>query len=124
MKKEVFENVLVGYNEYDKEVKDEQDNLLYTEHIKEPIYEQQVSYVDYTVDEILDILRSRRQFECFQIINRGVLWYNTLTDEQRLELDKWYKEWLDITDTFRAEYEKNPDLEIESIISSTPSWLK
>lgn len=124
MKKEIVENVLTGYNEYDKEVKDEQGNLLYTEHIKEPIYEQKVSYVDYTIDEILDILRSRRQFECFQIINRGVLWYNTLTEEQRLELDKWYKEWLDITDTFRTEYEKNPDLEIDNIIPTTPSWLK
>lgn len=124
MKKEIIENVLTGYNEYDKEVKDEQGNLLYIEHIKEPIYEQQVSYVDYTIDEILVILRSRRKFECFEIVNRGVLWYNTLTEEQRLELDKWYKEWLDITDTFRTEYEKNPDLEIDNIIPTTPSWLK
>lgn len=124
MKKEVFKNVLVGYNEYDKEVKDEQGNLLYIEHIKEPIYEQQINYVDYTLDEILEYLRSIRWSECFSVINRGVLWYNTLTDEQRLELDKWYKEWLDITDTFRTEYEKNPDLEIESIIPSTPSLLK
>lgn len=124
MKKEIIENVLTGYNEYDKEVKDEQGNLLYIEHIKEPIYEQQVSYVDYTLDEILEYLRSIRWSECFSIINRGVLWYNTLTDEQRLELDKWYKKWLDITDTYRIEYEKNPDLEIESIMPSTPSWLK
>lgn len=77
-----------------------------------------------TQKEILDILRSRRESECFQIINRGVLWYNTLTEEQRLELDKWYKEWLDITDTYRTEYEKNPNLDIETIIPITPSWLK
>lgn len=124
MKKEIVENVLTGYNEYDKEVKDEQSNLLYTEHIKEPIYEQQINYVDYTLDEILEYLRSIRWSECFSVINRGVLWYNTLTDEQRLELDKWYKEWLDITDTFRTEYEKNPDLEIDNIIPTIPSWLK
>lgn len=77
-----------------------------------------------TQKEILDILRARRESECFQIINRGVLWYNTLTEEQRLELDKWYKEWLDITDTYRTEYEKNPNLDIEIIIPITPSWLK
>lgn len=77
-----------------------------------------------TFNENLEILRLKREEKCFPIINRGVLWYNILTEEQRLELDKWYKEWLDITDTYRTEYEKNPDLDIETIIPIIPSWLK
>lgn len=77
-----------------------------------------------TEEEILDNLRLRRANECFVIINRGVLWYNTLTEEQRLELDKWYKEWLDITDTYRNAYEENPEVDIETIIPIKPTWLK
>lgn len=76
-----------------------------------------------TKEEVLDLLRTRREEECFPIINRGVLWYNLLTDEQRLELDKWYKEWLDITDTYRNTYKRNSEFDIETIIPSKPSWL-
>lgn len=73
-----------------------------------------------TKEEVLDLLRTRREEECFLIINRGILWYNTLTDEQKLELDKWYKEWLDITDTYRNAYEENPEFDIETIIPIKP----
>ena len=45
--------------------------------------------------------RERRALECFPIINRGELWYKRLTDEQKKELDSWYKDWLDITETFQ-----------------------
>lgn len=76
-----------------------------------------------TFDEKLDLLRDMREIDCFPIINRGVLWYNLLTDEQRLELDKWYKEWLDITDTYRNVYEQNLEFDIQTIIPSKPSWL-
>lgn len=76
-----------------------------------------------TKEEILNLLRTRREEECFPIINRGVLWYNLLTEEQRLELDKWYKEWLDITDTYRNTYERNSEFDIQTIIPSKPSWL-
>ena len=54
-------------------------------------------------------LRMKREHECFSVINRGVLWYNTLTEQQRLELDAWYKEWLDVTETL--------------VIPTKPSWL-
>ena len=57
-----------------------------------------------------DELRIQRQRECFSIINRGQLWYNSLTEEQLNELDIWYKEWLNVTDTF--------------IIPTKPSWLE
>ena len=71
-----------------------------------------------TTEDILNDLRTRRENECFSIINRGVLWYNTLTEEQRLELDKWYKEWLDITDKYVE------GIDIETIIPKKPEWLK
>lgn len=55
-------------------------------------------------------LRIERDAECFSVINRGWLWYDTLTEKQTKELRKWYKDWLDVTDT-----RKKPD---------RPSWLK
>ena len=55
-------------------------------------------------------LRIERDAECFSVINRGWLWYDTLTEKQTKELRKWYKGWLDVTET-----KKKPD---------KPSWLK
>lgn len=55
-------------------------------------------------------LRSRRESECFPIINRGQLWYDTLNEEQQLDLKKWYQLWLDVTQTKQ--------------IPEKPSWLK
>lgn len=43
--------------------------------------------------------RALRERECFSVINRGQLWYETLTLSQLVELRKWYKAWLNITDT-------------------------
>ena len=54
-------------------------------------------------------LRYERQNECFSIINRGKLWYDTLTPQQLEELKKWYQQWLDVTKT--------------KVIPSKPSWL-
>ena len=45
--------------------------------------------------------RQRREKECFSIVNRGQLWYNTLTDEQKAELTDWYFAWLDVTKTHK-----------------------
>jgi len=46
-----------------------------------------------------EYLRKRREKECFSIVNRGKLWYNSLTDEQLAELTEWYYKWLDVTKT-------------------------
>ena len=43
--------------------------------------------------------RQWRQTECFPVINRGRLWYDTLTEEQLSELKTWYRAWLDGTNT-------------------------
>lgn len=113
-------HVLVGYDERDVEHKDEKGNLLYTEHIKEPIYEKQKEYVAYTQDEILENLRYMRQNECFSVINRGILWYNLLTEEQQAELDTWYQAWLNVPQV----YLETKPTDIETIIPQKPSWLK
>ena len=52
-----------------------------------------------TQEEIIEELRMKREQECFSIINRGKLWYDTLTPEQLAELQKWYTSWLDVTET-------------------------
>ena len=44
-----------------------------------------------TKEQILNNLRARREYECFSYINRGVLWYNTLTTEQQQQLNTWYQ---------------------------------
>ena len=75
-----------------------------------PVYEDIQVYVPYTEEEIVEQLRYKREDECFSLINRGQLWYDTLTPEQYAELQKWYKDWLDITET--------------KIIPEKPEWLK
>jgi len=61
-------------------------------------------------DEVMrDDLRSQRLFKCFDLINRGQAWYNTLTDEQKQELQAWYEQWLDVTKAL--------------VVPNKPSWL-
>ena len=48
---------------------------------------------------MVEMLRFEREKECFSVINRGKLWYDNLSEKQLLELDIWYKSWLDITQT-------------------------
>ena len=57
----------------------------------------------------VNILRRRRETECFPIVNRGKTWYNLLTDEQFTELNHWYLCWLDVTET--------------GVIPVPPKWL-
>lgn len=65
--------------------------------------EEILVYIPYTEEEILENkkneLRNKREIECFSIINRGKLWYDNLTQEQLEELNKWYNDWLNVTET-------------------------
>lgn len=54
--------------------------------------------------------RELREIKCFAVINRGQLWYDTLTESQKSELCAWYDAWLKVTETF-----------VEPIM---PTWLK
>ena len=61
-----------------------------------------------------DFLEANIRFErwgrCFCLVNRGQVWYNTLTEEQKEELQVWYQGWLDAPATL--------------IVPERPSWLK
>lgn len=61
-------------------------------------------------EEEFRVLRKKRENQCFPYINRGQLWYNHLTDEQKQELEVWYTAWLDVTET--------------KVIPEQLSWLK
>lgn len=58
----------------------------------------------------IDQLRGRRENECFRIIDRSPLWYETLTEAQLKEVREWYRAWLDVTRTM--------------IVPDNPEWLK
>ena len=73
---------------------------------KYTLAENKITLTDFTdevkakkIENELIALRTRREKECFAIINRGQLWYDTLTDEQKAELNLWYYNWLQVTDT-------------------------
>lgn len=63
-----------------------------------------------SIIEMKAIIRATRERECFPVINRGRLWYNTLTVEQLSELKQWYFAWLNAPETL--------------VIPKTPEWLK
>ena len=60
-------------------------------------------------ERLADELRFQREKKCFPIINRGALWYERLSEEQKAELDAWYQAWLNVTETL--------------VIPENPSWL-
>lgn len=67
-------------------------------------------FIPYTDEELIENLRSRREDECFTFINRGTLWYETLTANQKEEMKQWYNAWLDVTET--------------KIVPLKPNWLR
>lgn len=77
-------------------------------------YEDILYLVPLTNEEIIEQLREQREIECFPIINRGQLWYNTLTTEQVNELNQWYMAWLDLPNNYNT----------NKTIPQKPSWLK
>lgn len=72
-----------------------------------------------TKEEALNLLRTRREEECFPVINRGSLWYDKLTDEQKQELSEWYEEWLNIPQV----YQSSDNVDYKSILPKKPQWL-
>lgn len=61
-------------------------------------------------ERLVEELRFQREKKCFPIINRGALWYEHLSEEQKAELDAWYLAWLNVTET--------------RIVPDMPEWLK
>ena len=54
-------------------------------------------------------IRDYRIDYCFNIVNRGQVWYNKLINEQKAELQTWYQAWLDAPETL--------------IIPEKPEWI-
>lgn len=91
-------------------------NVKYPKSKLDDISQWWVSHQEYDINEYEDFveivlrqnweqeqiqrLRTERERICFPIINRGQLWYNQLTEEQKNELETWYKAWLDVTKTY------------------------
>lgn len=51
------------------------------------------------LEEIKNNIREHRNLKCFPIINRGQLWYDSLSEMQIEELRVWYQAWLDAPST-------------------------
>lgn len=60
-------------------------------------------------EEQQQYIRFLRNRICFPIVNRGNVWYRTLTEEQSEELFQWYQAWLSAPTTM--------------VIPETPSWI-
>lgn len=91
----------LGYLTLDKTIINENEEEIYV-------------FTPYTQKELenrqLLRLRQDREGQCFAIVNRGLVWYNALTEEQKIELNNWYLAWLDVTET--------------KIVPEKPEWLK
>lgn len=51
-----------------------------------------------------------REAVCFKVVNRGGLWYDTLTSQEKYDLLQWYIAWLDAWET--------------KVVPETPTWIK
>lgn len=60
-------------------------------------------------DTLREYLRVRREDECFEVVNRGLAWYNRLSKTQETELQTWYELWLDVT--------------VSLVAPTRPSWI-
>jgi len=111
------ENIIYGYHTDsvfpEKEIPYEitSSNLIELEAKIGKVKYQNGNIIDVVLDETLtvDVARSKRARECYPIINRGQLWYDTLTETQLAELNTWYQAWLNVTETL--------------VIPKKPSWL-
>ena len=68
------------------------------------------AYEAHVTEETKEEYRHRREKECFSVINRGQLWYESVSLTQLLELRQWYKAWLNVTETM--------------VIPEKPAWLE
>lgn len=114
--KEIIEDGFTKFNENCQEMEREDYHirngyngaLFFEDYMETDEYKEKARlYSDYRT---LYDLRRRREEECFSIVNRGSLWYDTLTEEEKTELAGWYRAWLDVTETLTV-----PDL---------PIWLE
>ena len=98
------------------ELTDPEDIVHFIEHWQSYKAQDGKALFDETQDTALqeesekEALRQRRQTECFAFVNRGQLWYATLSIKQLAELTAWYTAWLKVTET--------------KTIPERPAWLE
>lgn len=109
IKEQAHYEVLTTYANGGKEIKKVIDVKYVAPKESYDEYEDVLKLELLTNEEQLEYLRNIREFECFAYINRGKLWYDNLTEQQLIELNNWYKEWLDVT--------------ITKVIPVKPEWL-
>ena len=88
--KEEFPNV---YMSITKKIKDTTGKVIGREYFYKEYSQEQMDQLE---SNKLEQKVTRGRIECFEIINRGKLWYDSLTATQITELKAWYQEWLDI----------------------------
>lgn len=71
--------------------------LFFEEYMETTEYKEKATAFE--EQQFIKELRRQREEECFSIINRGVLWYDNLTEVEKAELADWYRAWLDVTET-------------------------
>lgn len=68
-----------------------------------------VDTIPRTIEEQKNIIRRLRMNRVFPVINRSQMWFNSLTEQQKQDIQNWYQEWLDAPDNL--------------VIPERPSWL-
>lgn len=86
-----------------------EDNLYQTVGIVIKDNKLQVDTISRSIDEQKNILRRLRKNRVFPIINRSQMWFNSLNEQQKQDIQTWYQEWLDAPNTL--------------VIPKRPNWL-
>lgn len=100
----------IDFDNFPFDLEDFQENYRSYKYIDGALYKNEEKAEEIKLEEKKEILRLRRVRECFDYINRGSFWYDTLEEYQIKELKKWYQDWLNVTDTLE--------------VPTKPAWLK
>lgn len=98
------------FDQFPDDLDDFENNYQSYKIINGLLYKNQDKAEEIELEKKKNNLRNKRKIECFDYINRGALWYNRLSKNQKEELEQWYDNWLNVTDTL--------------LIPEKPSWLK
>lgn len=107
---DIYNELLFDVPDTVKIPEDFEENAFFYKYENEQfIFDSEYKKEETSLQQVVQI-RSDRLEICFPVINRGQLWYDILTNEQKKELAAWYQAWLDATETL-----KEPEM---------PDWLK
>ena len=59
-------------------------------------------------EKYINDLRKLRAIQCFSVVDRSKIWWDTLSEEQVSEIEDWYNEWLDIPNQQLQSVERLP----------------